>query len=97
MDRPPSRNRIIIIRGRVTSDQNIAHRGLGEQQGMGDALATWFEAKTCVEGHVKNMRGGASTRSALTLAELCYHTPRPWLDAIVNVVSRRNPVGHRVR
>jgi glycerol dehydrogenase len=42
--------------------------------GMGDALATWFEAKTCVEGHVKNMRGGASTRSALTLAELCYQT-----------------------
>ena len=29
--------------------------------GMGDALATWFEAKTCVEGNVKNMRGGAST------------------------------------
>src|ERR1700736_1459376 len=37
--------------------------------GMGDALATWFEAKTCVEGHVKNMRGGASTRSALPLAK----------------------------
>jgi glycerol dehydrogenase len=29
--------------------------------GMGDALATWFEAKTCVAGCVKNMRGGAST------------------------------------
>lgn len=42
--------------------------------GMGDALATWFEAKTCVEGHVKNMRGGASTRSAAALAELCYRT-----------------------
>jgi glycerol dehydrogenase len=42
--------------------------------GMGDALATWFEAKTCVAGHVKNMRGGASTRSALALAELCYRT-----------------------
>jgi glycerol dehydrogenase len=40
--------------------------------GMGDALATWFEAKTCVEGHIRNMRGGASTRSAATLAELCY-------------------------
>ena len=25
--------------------------------GMGDALATWFEAKTCVAGHVQNMRG----------------------------------------
>jgi glycerol dehydrogenase len=42
--------------------------------GMGDALATWFEAKTCVAGHVRNMRGGASTRSALALAELCYQT-----------------------
>ncbi len=40
--------------------------------GMGDALATWFEAKTCVEGHIQNMRGGASTRSAEKLAELCY-------------------------
>jgi glycerol dehydrogenase len=28
----------------------------------------------CVEGGVKNMRGGASTRSALALAELCYKT-----------------------
>jgi glycerol dehydrogenase len=48
--------------------------------GMGDALATWFEAKVCVEGGVKNMRGGASTRSALALAELCYKTlwPTAW-------------------
>jgi glycerol dehydrogenase len=42
--------------------------------GMGDALATWFEARTCVEGYVKNMRGGGSTRSALALAKLCYET-----------------------
>jgi glycerol dehydrogenase len=42
--------------------------------GMGDALATWFEAKVCVQGGVKNMRGGASTQSALALAELCYKT-----------------------
>jgi glycerol dehydrogenase len=42
--------------------------------GMGDALATWFEARVCVEKGVKNMRGGASTRSALALAELCYKT-----------------------
>lgn len=42
--------------------------------GMGDALATWFEAKTCVEGHVNNMRGGLSTQTALSLAELCYKT-----------------------
>lgn len=42
--------------------------------GMGDALATWFEAKTCVAGSVKNMRGGFSTMTALALAELCYQT-----------------------
>lgn len=42
--------------------------------GMGDALATWFEAKTCADGHVKNMRGGLSTQSALALARLCYET-----------------------
>jgi glycerol dehydrogenase len=42
--------------------------------GMGDALATWFEAKTCVAGHIRNLRGGASTQSALALAELCSRT-----------------------
>lgn len=42
--------------------------------GIGDALATWFEAKVCADAGVKNMRGGASTRSALALAELCYKT-----------------------
>jgi glycerol dehydrogenase len=42
--------------------------------GMGDALATWFEAKACADSGAKNMRGGASTRSALVLAELCYKT-----------------------
>lgn len=42
--------------------------------GMGDALATWFEAKTCVESHVPNTRGGLSTGSALALARLCYDT-----------------------
>ncbi|MCE9565324.1 MAG: glycerol dehydrogenase [Planctomycetes bacterium] len=42
--------------------------------GMGDALATWFEAKTCVDGRVKNMRGGLSTQTASALAELCYRT-----------------------
>jgi glycerol dehydrogenase len=42
--------------------------------GMGDALATWFEARACTASHSKNLRGGSSTRSALALAELCYRT-----------------------
>ena len=35
--------------------------------GMSDDLSTWFEARTSVAGKVKNMRGGGSTLSALTL------------------------------
>lgn len=42
--------------------------------GMGDALATWYEARTCVAGHVPNMRGGGSTAAATALAELCHRT-----------------------
>ncbi|MER5862979.1 glycerol dehydrogenase [Kitasatospora sp. NPDC002040] len=42
--------------------------------GMGDALATWFEARTCVAGGVRNMRGGRSTAAAAALAELCHRT-----------------------
>ena len=42
--------------------------------GMGDALATWFEARACAVSGSQNLRGGSSTRSALALAELCYRT-----------------------
>jgi glycerol dehydrogenase len=59
--------------------------------GMGDALATWFEAKVCVEGGVKNMRGGASTRTALALAELCYKTLLADGVAAVAALHQRTP------
>jgi glycerol dehydrogenase len=42
--------------------------------GMGDALATWFEAESAATTRAKAMAGGAPTRSALALAELCYRT-----------------------
>ncbi|MDX1982480.1 MAG: glycerol dehydrogenase [Bryobacteraceae bacterium] len=57
--------------------------------GMGDALATWFEAKTCVAGNVRNMRGGASTQSALALAELCYRTLRADGEEALRAVQLR--------
>jgi len=57
--------------------------------GMGDALATWFEAKTCVDGGVRNMRGGGSSQSALALAELCYRILlRDGVDALAALRSR---------
>ncbi|MCX6177940.1 MAG: glycerol dehydrogenase [Chlorobiales bacterium] len=42
--------------------------------GMGDALATWFEAKSCSTTQSKNECGGLSTLTGLNLAKLCYDT-----------------------
>jgi glycerol dehydrogenase len=42
--------------------------------GMGDALATWFEAKSCSNTQSANECGGLSTLTGLTLAKLCYDT-----------------------
>lgn len=40
--------------------------------GMGDALATWFEAQSCRQSGAANMSGMKGPLSAYTLAELCY-------------------------
>jgi len=42
--------------------------------GMGDALATWFEAKSCSDTQSTNECGGRSTLTGLNLARLCYDT-----------------------
>lgn len=42
--------------------------------GMGDALATWFEADAASRSASANMPGGRPTAAALALAKLCYDT-----------------------
>jgi glycerol dehydrogenase len=42
--------------------------------GMGDTLATWFEAKSCSDTQSANECGGLSTLTGLALAKLCYDT-----------------------
>jgi len=42
--------------------------------GMGDALATWFEAESCKIKNATNMTGKVGTMSAYALAKLCYET-----------------------
>ncbi|MEQ8222258.1 MAG: glycerol dehydrogenase [Candidatus Eremiobacterota bacterium] len=42
--------------------------------GMGDALATWFEARSCERTRSQNACGGYSTMTGLNLARLCYDT-----------------------
>jgi glycerol dehydrogenase len=42
--------------------------------GMGDALSTWFEAKSCERTHAPNECGGYTTAAGLAIAKLCYET-----------------------
>ncbi len=42
--------------------------------GMGDALATWFEARSCEKTSSKNECGGLSTLAGQNIARLCYDT-----------------------
>lgn len=40
--------------------------------GMGDALATWFEARACKASGVKTMARGQCSNTALMMSKLCY-------------------------
>jgi glycerol dehydrogenase len=42
--------------------------------GMGDALSTWFEARSCDRTQSVNECGGYSTMTGLHIAKLCYET-----------------------
>ncbi len=42
--------------------------------GMGDALATWFEAESCKKSYAGNMAGDPGSMTAFALAELCFKT-----------------------
>lgn len=42
--------------------------------GMGDALATYFEARACVTSNAGTCAGGTATSAAFALSELCYNT-----------------------
>ena len=40
--------------------------------GMGDALATWFEARACRNSGARNMARGTCSNTAFMMAKLCY-------------------------
>ena len=42
--------------------------------GMGDAMSTYFEARSCVRANADNMSGAKSTKAAFAIARTCYET-----------------------
>jgi glycerol dehydrogenase len=59
--------------------------------GMGDALSTWFEARTCERTHSANECGGYGTAAGFAIARLCYETLLSH-----GVAARRANDGHLV-
>ncbi|MFA5206116.1 MAG: glycerol dehydrogenase [Lentisphaeria bacterium] len=59
--------------------------------GMGDALSTWFEARSCDRTQSPNECGGHSTLTGLAIAKLCYDTLLSYGTAAV-VASRQQIV-----
>jgi len=61
---------VVLVDTRVIADAPLRFL----VSGMGDALATWFEARSCDRTRSANECGGLSTLTGLTLARLCYDT-----------------------
>ncbi len=57
--------------------------------GMGDALATWFEADTVINARKRNQLGGGTTISARALARLCHETLMNDGEAALNSVRKK--------
>jgi glycerol dehydrogenase len=58
--------------------------------GMGDALGTYFEARTCVTSYRRNFVGGTFTLASYELAKLCYKTLLT--DGVAAVMAVENQV-----
>ena len=57
--------------------------------GMGDALATKFEAEASAQRRLTTMAGGAPTASALALANLCFETLMKYGETARLAVARK--------
>jgi len=62
--------RIVLVDTKVIADAPARFLVAG----MGDALATWFEARSCNRTQSANACGGLSTMAGFNLARLCYDT-----------------------
>jgi glycerol dehydrogenase len=57
--------------------------------GMGDALATWFEAESCRQKRARNIAGAMGSMTAYALAKLCWDTLQDYgLAALASCSAR---------
>lgn len=61
---------LVLVDSQVIADASVRYL----VSGMGDALATYYEARSCVRASARNIPGGASTLAARAIAEQCLKT-----------------------
>lgn len=66
----PRNPALVLVDSRVIAHAPVRYL----VSGMGDALATWFEAETAARSHKGNVVGGSPTLAAMAIANLCYRT-----------------------
>jgi glycerol dehydrogenase len=80
----PNSPALVVVDTRIIADSPLRHFVAG----MGDALATYYEARTCYcSASGRNILGARSTIAALALAELCAKTI--YEDALLALQSLR--------
>lgn len=65
---------LVLVDTRVIAEAPVRYL----VSGMGDALATWFEAESCRVAYAPNQCGGRGTLAGYALARLCYDTIRQY-------------------
>jgi len=58
--------------------------------GMGDALATWFEARACAAAHGRTILGGVPTEAGLSIARRCYELVMTHGRRAINAIRSEN-------
>jgi glycerol dehydrogenase len=66
----PNNPNVVLVDSRVVAQAPVRFL----VSGMGDALATWFEAEACRIKYAGNMTGKVGSMTAYALARLCYDT-----------------------
>jgi glycerol dehydrogenase len=66
----PKNPDVVVVDTQVVADAPVRFL----VSGMGDALATWFEAESCKRAYAPNMTGNVGSMTAYALARLCYDT-----------------------
>ena len=82
----PANPTLVVVDTRIVAEAPVRYLVAG----MGDAMATWYEARTCFNNpHARNMLAARPTLAAAALGELCAKTLFEYGVAAAAAVRRR--------